>query len=937
MHRSVGEMVGSSLGPYKILEPLGSGGMGDVYLAEDTRLGRKVAIKVLPEEFAADPERLARFEQEAKAAAALNHPHIAAVFDVGFQEGLADDTAATNPNLEASAIPSSGVHFIVQEYLEGDTLRAPLDKGALPIAKALTLGREIAAALGAAHAAGIVHRDLKPENVFITLDGHAKVLDFGLAKLTEAAMPASRMSMSPTMLGTVAGQVMGTAGYMAPEQVEGLEDIDHRADLFAFGCVLYEMVGGKRAFTGATVLDTLHAIARTDPQPVHEIKSGLPAELERILNKCLDKDPSARYQHADDLTVDLKNLAAAVESGTAAMSASGAATSTASRGNRIGLVPAALVATVLVAIAAAGGVIGGRMLPGTPEPPMMIFDIKLPEDARIGPAAGRNTVAIAPDGNTIVYTAVDNTGTQWLFRRRIDDPVSERISGSEGARPPEFSPNGQWLTFYANGQINKLPLAGGTALSLASSTFNQTPAWGDDNNIYFVDEVTIWRVNSAGGAPEEVYTVGDGEWLGRRLQVLPGSRGLLAEVGTAERLVAAVDLESGELHPMGISGARPTYTPAGYVLYADDGMLWALPFDANTLQPTGDQQLVTQGVLTSRNGQQARFAVSDDNKLIYGPSEGSDRMGDALVWLDAADGTEVQRSPASDGVIRAARVEPDGRRVIVVVQRGDGSQALDLYDPVQQAFQQFVDQGDPRPPVWSPDGTFVYFSATGDDGSRDIYRQIADLSTGPVVVLARQGDQVVHAVTEDGELVYTDETHGGANRDRPTGDDIWAVSAEPGGGEPRLLLGGEEHEWSAALSPDGEWLAYNNNRSGEDEVWLRRLDAEGAGRKASTGRGNDAGWTPDGSAICYNDERTLYCVATELGDEVRVLPQEELPFLGSGIQNYWGPAFDSYDDDGRTIFVMSSASSAAVDNDREERIIVVLNWLEMLRRQTSGQ
>ncbi len=426
----------------------------------------------------------------------------------------------------------------------------------------------------------------------------------------------------------------------------------------------------------------------------------------------------------------------------------------------------------------------------------------------------------------------------------MDDPVSERISGSEGARPPAFSPNGQWLTFFAKGQINKLQLDGGTALSLVKSTCNQAPAWGDDNNIYFVDETTIWRVNAAGGAPEEV--------------------------GTAQRSVAAVDLESGELHPLGISGARPTYTPAGYVLDADDG-------------------------------------------------------------------TEVQRSPASEGVIRAARVEPNGRRVIVVVRRSDGSQALYLYDPVQQAFQQFVDQGDPFAPVWSPDGTYIYFTATGDDGSSNIYRQIVDLSAAPEAVLVKEGDQNVSAVTEDGELVYTDEVHGGANRDRDTGDDIWVVSAEPGGGEPRLLFGGREHEWSAALSPDGEWLAYTNSRSGEGEVWMRRLDAEGAGRKASTGRGNDAGWTPDGSAICYNVERTLYCVATELGEDVRVLPQEELPFLGSGLQNFWGPSFDSYDDDERTIFVMSSASSAAVGNDREERIIVVLNWLEMLRRQTSGQ
>ncbi len=265
---------GTKLGPYEITEQLGAGGMGEVWLAEDSRLGREVAIKVLPAEFASDPERLARFEQEARAAAALNHPHIAAVHDVGVEDGT---------------------HFMVQEFLEGNTLREPLQNGALPLKQALRLATEIAEALAAAHAAGIVHRDLKPENIFVTKEGHAKVLDFGLAKLTEVAVAGSPggATQSPTMMGTVAGQVMGTAGYMAPEQVEGSEEIDHRADLFAFGCVLYEIVGGKRAFTGPTVLDTLHAIARTDPQPVNEIKPGLPTELERILNKC-------RVRHCGD-------------------------------------------------------------------------------------------------------------------------------------------------------------------------------------------------------------------------------------------------------------------------------------------------------------------------------------------------------------------------------------------------------------------------------------------------------------------------------------------------------------------------------------------------------------------------------------------------------------------------------------------------------------
>ena len=322
-------MIGTSLGPYKILEQLGAGGMGEVYLAEDTRLGRKVAIKVLPAEFASDPERLARFEQEARAAAALNHPHIAVVHDIGFEEGTGAAEARTDPNMAASAIPAVGLHYMVQEYLDGEALREPLAKGALPLAKALLLAREVAEGLAAAHEAGIVHRDLKPGNIFITKDGHAKILDFGLAKLTELIGPSgSQASMSPTMMGTVAGQVMGTAGYMAPEQVQGEPDIDQRADLFAFGCVLYEMVSGRQAFSGQSVVQTLNRIAHEEPEPLSSIVKEVPAELQRIIKKSLAKEPAKRYQSAADLIVDLQLLAAEVEAGTATSTAHQAVDST---------------------------------------------------------------------------------------------------------------------------------------------------------------------------------------------------------------------------------------------------------------------------------------------------------------------------------------------------------------------------------------------------------------------------------------------------------------------------------------------------------------------------------------------------------------------------------------------------------------------------------
>ena len=429
-------MIGTSLGPYKILELLGVGGMGEVYLGEDTRLGRKVAIKVLPAEFASDPVRLARFEQEARAAAALNHPHITVVHDVGAEQ--ADGNGAT-------------VHFMVQEHLEGETLRVPLSQGALPLKKALDLGTEMAEALGAAHGANIVHRDLKPANVFITPEGHAKVLDFGLAKLTEPEQFAgeAELSRSPTMLGTVAGQVMGTAGYMAPEQVAA-EEIDHRADIFAFGCVLYEMAGGKQAFTGASVLDTLHAIVHDDPQPLGQIKPGLPAELQRILKKCLAKERSDRYQAAGELATDLRSLAAEVEAGTAvplgaapevALSAAAA-----SPGRKISM---AVAAAAMVAVGVLAGIVGwGARQPPAAERPLRLFELELGINAI--PAGGRS-VAVSPDGRYLVWAGVipepDVNPTPMLYLRRMDQAGFTPIPGTEGAQYPFVSPDSQWIRF----------------------------------------------------------------------------------------------------------------------------------------------------------------------------------------------------------------------------------------------------------------------------------------------------------------------------------------------------------------------------------------------------------------------------------------------------------------------------------------------------------
>ena len=436
---------GTKLGPYEITEQLGAGGMGEVYLAQDTRLGRKVAIKVLPAEFASDPERLARFEQEARAAAALNHPHIAVVHDIGTE---------------------GNTHFMVQEYLEGDTLREPLEKGALPLKKALGLATEIAEALAAAHAAGIIHRDLKPENIFVTKEGHAKVLDFGLAKLTEVAGAGSPggATQSPTIMGTVAGQVMGTAGYMAPEQVEGSDKIDHRADLFAFGCVLYEMVSGRQPFAGKSMLDILHRIADEEPQPLGDINPDLPAQLQWMLKKCLAKQPDKRYQTAGELVIDLQALRADVELGTAFL-LGGQPVVAVETARGIPWKLAAPVAILLVVVAALLGWWARQPEPGS--------TIRLQLDPLVDTirSQGGSAVVLSPDGRHVAYVENGPTGGSTLYLRALDQQDWTTLASSadnlDAPYHPFFSPDGQWVGFVTPTELKKASITGGTPQSIA--------------------------------------------------------------------------------------------------------------------------------------------------------------------------------------------------------------------------------------------------------------------------------------------------------------------------------------------------------------------------------------------------------------------------------------------------------------------------------------
>ena len=562
---------------------------------------------MLPAMFAGDPERLARFEQEARAAAALNHPHIAVVHDVGSEP---DDGGET-------------VHYMVQEYLEGQPLSATLLPGRLPLRKALDLATEVAEALGAAHGAGIIHRDLKPANIFVSEDNHAKVLDFGLAKLTEMATvgPApDGASRSPTLLGTVAGQVMGTAGYMAPEQVEASGEIDRRADIFAFGCVLYEMVTGGQAFAGTSVLDTLHRIAHSSPRQLGEIDAELPSEIQRIIGKCLAKEPTARYQHADDLVVDLKGLAGQVETGTAvSIGQSGAgdrdssapgreSAGTAMAAGRFMRMKTAVAAVLIVGlVAVGGGIVIGRSTVDAPEAKVTRFSHALGEGT-LGFGAG---LAVSPDGTRVVYSVVDADGFG-LRVRRLDEYTDTRIPGSDGAVFPFFSSDGEWIGFSTSSELKRVRVSGGEPFRLAPVAETSLGAWGDDGSIIFESNSALYRVAGTGGDPELVAESEEPLVEYERPWVLPGS-------SAAGLDVWILPLEEGESEPLMtevFNESKATFSPDGnWIMYvsneSEDSEVYVRPYPG----PGRTQQI------SNTNGDTPVWA-KDGTELYYGSNPG---------------------------------------------------------------------------------------------------------------------------------------------------------------------------------------------------------------------------------------------------------------------------------------------------------------------------
>ncbi|HEV8612423.1 MAG TPA: protein kinase, partial [Gemmatimonadales bacterium] len=639
----VESLVGRQLGCYQVLSLLGAGGMGEVYRARDTKLGREVALKVLPEVFAQDPERLARFRREAQVLASLNHPSIGAIY--GLEE-------------------SDGLRVLVLELVPGKTLAELLSDGPLGVEEALRIGSQIAEALEAAHEKGTIHRDLKPANIKVTPEGKAKVLDFGLAKAFAADRPGADLSGPPAVseAGTGEGLILGTAGYMSPEQARG-KPVDKRTDIWSFGCVLYEALTGKRAFAGDTVSDTISRILEHEPD-WRALPETTPPSIRVLLRRCMEKDPRRRLHDIADARIEIEDALTTPDRIEPASAAAGRIP----RGWR----PALLWGlTCLVVGAITASIALWKVKPPPPPAPVSRLTIALPPGERLA-GLEQPAVAVSPDGTRLAYLATQGGGAPQLYLRAMDSLESKPISGTEGAANPFFSPDGQWVGFFAGGKLKKVSMSGGAAVTLANAAFPRGASWGSQGIIVFAPSQVshLQQVSEAGGAPQALTRLEKGEIAQGFPEFLPGGKAVLFAASITftnwtNAQVAVYSLETGERRNLIQGGTSPRYARSGHLVYAQGGTLMAAPFDPERLVLTGAAVPVVESVRQSVSSGGAHYSLSATGSLVYVPG-GIQATQRRLVWVSRGGAEQVVAAPAHE--YRNPRLSPDGRQVAVAVE-----------------------------------------------------------------------------------------------------------------------------------------------------------------------------------------------------------------------------------------------------------------------------
>ncbi len=838
---------GSRLGPYEIVAPLGAGGMGEVFRARDPRLGRDVAIKALPAAFAQDPERLARFEREAKLLASLSHPNIAGIH--GLEE-------------------VAGARYLVLEFVEGETLAARIARGALLVDEAVDVCRQVAAGVEAAHEAGVVHRDLKPGNVMLRPDGTVKVLDFGLAKGGAAHGSSSDvgLSMSPTMThaATGMGVILGTAAYMSPEQARG-RAVDRRTDVWSFGCVLYECLAGQRAFEGDTVSDLVARILEREPD-WGALPAGTRVRLRDLLKRCLAKDVKLRLQAIGEARIALEDLA--MNPGEA--SAPVTITSPAPRPRRLAALPWLVAAMALLALAAS-------LLRKPPAPTATELSIVPPGGRRVAEDISYHPLAIAPDGRSVVYT-VREAGVLKLRIRRLDTREDTEVANIENARNLFFSRDSEWIGFFDTRKMYKVSVRGGAPVELADAQQDRLGTWLDDGTIVYTRETTepLYRIPDTGGAPVAITTLDTtrrerthrfpcaldgGPWVVFTAQTVdsPG--------GYDDASIEAVSVKTGERRHLYRGARRAAWAPGGYLILARGSDLYAAKIDPRDPRITRDPVPVLADVSGDGSSGASYFAIADDGTLVWIPG-GEPEKALEVGWFDRSG--RWAPTPLSPGSYGHLVISPDGGRALVTAGPGGGSTDLWLADLRSGGMNRLTHGGRGGSGAWLPDGARIAYSARDSTAGEKVVVRRLDGAGGVHEVQRAAHPLFVSDVTPDGlGVVFSDY---GRRMGR-----IHIAPVEGGAAPGEVAAEGDGYEQAGMVSPDGRWLAYISNKTRREEVCVRRLGGSGGSWQVSTRGGGGIRWGREGRELFFVSGEVLQRVSvTARGDELSLGQPEPL-------------------------------------------------------------
>jgi Tol biopolymer transport system component len=880
---------GTRLGPFEIVAPLGAGGMGEVFRAKDTRLGRDVAIKVLPQHLSTNPEVRARFEREAKTVSSLNHPHICTLFDVG-REG--------------------GTDFLVMELVEGETLAQRLSKGALPTADVLRLGAQIADALDRAHRANIVHRDLKPGNVMLTKGG-AKLMDFGLARATGMGGAASgsgvtkaALTRSPTVAQplTAEGTLVGTFQYMAPEQLEGRE-ADARSDLWALGCVLYEMATGRRAFEGSSQASLIHAIMGGNPTPISQLAPLAPPGLDRLVRTCLTKDADERVQSAHDVKLQLQGLA---EGGSQA----GAKTPVAGRHRLAARIPWAVAATFALAALALAFLFVSRN--AAPKHAVQLA-LPPPEGARFADLT--SGVAISPDGRTVAYCAADSSGELGLWLESLDAPGPSRLATVPRHTPLFWAPDSRTVGFMqmSGGMLMTVPVGGGAAVAVCAAPSGRGATWNRRGVILFAPfaQGPLYRVNASGGQPIQVsWPDSSRHPVAHRFPCfLPdGEHFLFASEppGPEGFDIYAGSLGSRVVRKIMTAASAPVYAEPGYLVFRRQGRIMAQRFDARRLQLEGDPVALAEAPLITDMDAEPVASASTDGRLVFLSSR---EVNTHLGWFDRS-GALLSTLALPAGRWGRPVLSPDDR--FAVVQNGDDLWRVDLARSV--AVRLTSNGGHNVDPVWSPDGSRIAFTRR-QMGLDEIMIMNSDGSgQGQVLPTTASLFKTPEHWTREG-LVFTDIGTG-------TFRDLW-LAHPSGGAAPAPLIQTSFSEYLARVSPDGRWIAYVSNEAGPEDVYIQSFPVPGHKLRVSTGGALRPQWMPASDEVFFGtmDQRIVSVKLTRSGDDLdaaepRALFKVPLGLVGEDITH-----------DGQRMLASFSSVEA-----QERGVRVILDWTALMKR-----